>query len=289
MDLSTLRTPPVGIFTLTSLVGGGTGWPPIESELEGRAVPEGDSIRRTASALRALVGQTVNAETPHPRGTKHRLAARLDGRRLVHVEARGKNLLLTFEGDLVLRSHLRITGRWQVVAADTAVKGRPWLILRGEELQAIQWNGPILELGRSHDSFEVIRRLGPDIMASEPDVAEAVTRFRSADQARELGEVLLDQHLVAGIGNKWKSEGLFSAGLSPWEPLRRLRDSDLSALLLKTSELMRVPRGKQPLMVYRRAGRPCCACGGLIRSRAQGDEARLTYWCVGCQETSTED
>ncbi len=258
-------------------------------ELEGSAMPEGDSIRRTAMALRALVGQTVSAETPHPRATQHRLAERLDGRRLVDVEARGKNLLLTFEGDVVLRSHLRMTGRWQVRDADPPVQGRPWLILRGDDRQAIQWNGPILELGRSHHSFKDVRRLGPDIMASELDVDEAAARFRSADQERELGEALLDQRFVAGIGNKWKSEGLFSARLSPWQPLRGLRDADLTALLLKTSELMRTPRAEQSRMVYRRAGRPCRACGVLIRSRAQGDEARLTYWCTDCQGNGQED
>src|SRR5919201_4307986 len=95
-------------------------------------MPEGDSLHRAARRLQALVGERVEVETPHPRAAVERLAERLDGRRLLAVEAHGKNLLLSFEGGYVLRSHLRMSGRWRVQARGLEVVGLPWLVLRGE-------------------------------------------------------------------------------------------------------------------------------------------------------------
>ena len=110
-------------------------------------MPEGDSLHRAADRMRVLEGQVVSVETPHPRAALLGLADRLDGKRLERVEAVGKNLLLTFEGGLVLRSHLRMKGRWHVRRAEEKLIGRPWLVLRGDEWKAVQWNGPVLELG----------------------------------------------------------------------------------------------------------------------------------------------
>src|SRR5919204_6839473 len=126
------------------------------------AMPEGDSLRRAAHRLQALVGERVAVEAPHPRAAVKGVAERLDGRRLLAVEAAGKNLLLRFEGDVVLRSHLRMSGRWRVgrAGASANVRGRPWLVLRGAELEAVLWNGPVLELDRGR-----ALRLGPDILA----------------------------------------------------------------------------------------------------------------------------
>src|SRR6516165_10612539 len=109
-------------------------------------MPEGDSLHRAAARLQVLVGQKVEVETPHPRAAAKRLAERLDGRILEGVEAEGKNLYLSFAGGLVLRSHLRMNGRWRVERRGTARRGTPWLVLRGNEYEAVQWNGPILEL-----------------------------------------------------------------------------------------------------------------------------------------------
>src|SRR5215468_5290790 len=109
-------------------------------------MPEGDSLHRAARRLQVLVGQRVEVETPHPRAAVKGLEARLDGRKLERVEAVGKNLLLRFEGGLVLRSHLRMTGRWQVVERGVARHGTPWLVLSGAEREAVLWNGPVLEL-----------------------------------------------------------------------------------------------------------------------------------------------
>jgi endonuclease VIII len=239
-------------------------------------VPEGDALHRAAERLRVLEGAVVEAESPHPRAALLGIAERIDGKRLERVEARGKNLLLTFEGGLVVRSHLRMHGRWLVQPAGKPVFGRPWLVLRAGEWQAVQRNGPILELGTQR-----LARLGPDIMIDPPAVNSMLERFRRADQAREVGEALLEQTLVSGIGNKWKAEALFEVSLSPWARLRELSDSELKGPLEAASRLMR--SGRRGNRVYRRAGRPCPRCGAPIRSRPQGEHARMAYWCPVCQ------
>ena len=242
-------------------------------------MPEGDAIHRTAERLRVLEGHVVRAESPHPRAALLGIAPRIDGRRLEHVEAVGKNLLLTFEDGTVLRSHLRMHGRWRVEPAGHPILGKPWLVLRGPEWQAVQRHGPVLELGRGRTD-----RLGPDIMARPPDLSGMVTRFRAADQTRALGEALLDQALVAGIGNMWKAETLFTAGLKPWVGLRDVDDDRLRLVLSAAANLMQSPRRRGGHHVYRRAGRPCGRCGTTIRSYPQGDDARMAYWCPTCQE-----
>lgn len=239
-------------------------------------MPEGDSLRRTAERLRVLEGQVVAVESPHPRAAALGVAERLDGRRLERVEAVGKNLLLTFEGGVLLRSHLRLRGRWRVGPAGSWRAGSPWLVLRGQSHEAVLWNGPVLELGRG-----AIDRLGPDIMADPPDLDAMVARMRRGDPHRELGDVLLDQRLVAGIGNLWRAEALYAAGVSPWTPLARLDDVALRRLLETASGAMRAGRSER--MVYRRAGLPCRRCGTPIAARRQGDAARTAYWCPSCQ------
>ena len=109
-------------------------------------MPEGDSLHRAAARLQVLVGQKVEVETPNPRAAAKRLAERLDGRTLERVEAKGKSLYLSFSGGLALRSHLRMNGRWRVEPRGTARSGKPWLLLRGAEHEAVQWNGPVIEL-----------------------------------------------------------------------------------------------------------------------------------------------
>jgi endonuclease VIII len=239
-------------------------------------VPEGDSLHRTAQRLRVLEGQVVSVASPHPRAAALGIAPRLDGRRLERVEAVGKNLLLTFEGGVVLRSHLRMRGRWQVGPPEPARTGRPWLVLRGRAHEAVLWHGPVLELGRGP-----VDRLGPDILADPPDLDAIVARMRRCDQSRELGDALLDQQLVSGIGNMWRAEALFAARVSPWTPLAGIDDVALRALLETASRSMRSARGER--LAYRRAGLPCRRCGTPIAARRQGDSARTAYWCPACQ------
>ena len=141
-------------------------------------MPEGDSLHRAAQSLQVLVGQPVEVETPNPRANGKRLVERLNGLRLESVEAVGKNLLLRFEGGLVLRSHLRMTGRWRVEPRGAKRTGRPWLVLRGAEYEAVLWNGPVLELGRGSAP---VGRLGPDILAEPPDFESMLERLRAAE------------------------------------------------------------------------------------------------------------
>jgi endonuclease-8 len=244
-------------------------------------MPEGDSLHRAARRLQVLVGERVAVETPHPQAAAERLAERLDGRRLLGVEAVGKNLLLTFEDGLVLRSHLRMRGRWEVRPRDSRPKpGKPWLVLRAASHEALLWNGPVLEL-----TARATRRLGPDILAEPPDLERMVENLRREHPSRELGDALLDQRLVAGIGNLWKAESLWRARISPWRCLRDLTDEDLRVTLAEAARLMRgsLESGREERTIYRRAGRPCPRCGTSIRSRGQGDANRTAYWCPGCQ------
>ena len=227
-----------------------------------------------------LVGQRVEVDTPHPRAAVKRLAPVLDGRRLDGVEAVGKNLLLRFEGGVVLRSHLRMKGRWRVLPRGAQIFGTPWLVLRGKRHVGVLSGGSVLELDRG-----VARRLGPDILADRPDFEAMIERLRGVEQSRAVGDALLDQRLVAGIGNMWKAECLWDAEVSPWRPLAAVSDEELLRVLQVARDKMRRRldgvRGRSE--VYRRAGRPCPRCAEAIRSRPQGDGARMAYWCPRCQ------
>ena len=244
-------------------------------------MPEGDSIHRMARHLQALVGERVEVESPHPRAALLNIADRLDGRRLEMVEAVGKNLFLRFEGGLTLRSHLRMNGRWRVRPRGEPVRGKPWLLLRSRELQALQWNGPVLEL-----DDKAARRLGPDILERPPQIAAMVARLRRAPTL-PLAEALQRQELVAGIGNMWAAEVLWAMRLSPWLAVRDISDVDLEALLGEAHRLMSAAlEGSRPARrAHRLAGRPCRRCGTLISSGGQGDANRTAYWCPTCQPT----
>jgi endonuclease VIII len=248
-------------------------------------VPEGDSLHRIARRLQPLVGLRLEVKTPHPQAAATGVAPRLDGRRLDAVEAVGKHLLLRFEGGVVLRSHLRMRGRWRVGARGAVAGGRPWLVLRSAEHEAVLWNGPVLELGEGP-----AQRLGPDVLAVPPDLEGMLARLRAADGALRLGEALLSQQLVAGIGNMWLAEALWEARLSPWTRLAQLDDGELRRALGVAHRLMRaaLDGGRSGRRVYRRAGRPCPRCGTPIRSRGLGDANRIAYWCPACQRPAGE-
>jgi endonuclease-8 len=242
-------------------------------------VPEGDSLHRAALRLQPLVGQRLEVESPHPRAQATGVAPRIDGRVLESVEAVGKNLLLRFEGGVVVRSHLRMTGRWRIEPRRKQRTGLPWLVLRGDELEGVLWNGPVLTLESRN-----VRRLGQDVLAEGFDVAAAVSRLRDAGDLR-LGEALQDQRLVAGIGNMWMAEALWSIQASPWLRIGEASDEVLHDAVVTARGLMQeaLVTGRPGRQVYRRAGRPCLRCGTVVRSRGQGDDNRTAYWCPGCQ------
>jgi endonuclease VIII len=243
-------------------------------------MPEGDALHRAARALQPLVGEPLAVEAIHPRARATGVAPHLDGRQLEAVQAQGKNLLLHFEGGLVLRSHLRMNGSWRVLPASAETPGLPWLVLRGRERQAVLRGGAVLEL-----TDRATRALGPDILAEPPDFAAMLSRLRRADRRRELGEALLDQRLVAGIGNVWRAEALWEARLSPWLRLDGVSDEELLAVLGVAARLMQrsLAGGRPQRRVHRRAGRPCPRCGTAILSRGQGEDNRIAYWCPACQ------
>ena len=231
-------------------------------------------------------------ETPQPRHALDRWPERLGGRTVRGVDARGKHLFIRFEGELTLHSHLRMRGRWSVYRRGERWRRAPrraWLVLRTREHEVVQFDGPVLELmTESRTRFDQrIAALGPDLLTDDFDERRFLRRLREDDQTRGIGDALLDQRNLAGIGNMWKSEGCFLARVDPWRRLDRVGDD----------EVLAVVRGLQPLMrrsaetgfrdknwVFERAGLPCRRCGARIRSRGQGDDNRTTYWCPSCQQ-----
>jgi endonuclease VIII len=244
-------------------------------------LPEGDTVHRAAERLRALVGQRLIVEAVHPRALATGVAPRVDGRCLEAVEAHGKNLVLRFEGGRVLRSHLGMTGSWRTMTADAPVRGTPWLVLTGETTKAVLRGGAVLEL-----SARRLSALGPDILAPELDSETIVANLRRAGRTCTIGEALLDQRVVAGIGNIWRSESLWHARVSPWSRPADPQQEELLAIVTYAAELMGGARdGTRPRHeVYRRTGRPCRRCGSRITSARQGDAARAVYWCHVCQQ-----
>jgi endonuclease VIII len=248
---------------------------------------EGDTILRTARRIEAaLGGRTLEVRA----GSRGRAGGveRLDGRRLERVETRGKHLLLHCDG-LALHSHLGMSGSWHVYRrGERWRKPAPaaWVTLGTDESEAVQFGGPTLRvLSLSQlGSDPILGRLGPDVLAPGLDVDDVVRALRSAPE-RELGDALLDQRLVAGVGNIFKSEACFAAETSPWKRVEECGDGELRKVVASARHLMResVARGRPEAAVYRRAGRPCPRCGTPIAARGQGDANRRTYWCPKCQ------
>jgi endonuclease VIII len=256
---------------------------------------EGDTIHRTARALEeALVGKRIlDVAIPNPRSPLRRQGdrvGRLRGATMTAAEARGKHLLLHFDADLILHSHLGMRGSWRVVPAGQGTRDRRgWAVLSAEEVDAVELDGPRLELRTEREvrSDPRLRALGPDVLAPGFEAATGVTALRQTDQSRQTGEALLDQRVLSGIGNIYKCEGCWSARIDPWRRLFDLSDDEVRRLVIETAALMRygLETGRTPRSVYRRAGQPCPRCGDRIRARGQGDANRTTYWCQSCQRS----
>jgi endonuclease-8 len=256
-------------------------------------MPEGDTIRSAANRIgAALIGREIESiETPHPRFGKDRWADKLAGRQVRAVDTHGKHLLMRFDGGLTLHSHLRMTGAWGVYLRGTGWKRgahRAWLVIRTAEHEVVQFDGPVLELmtdGRSRFD-QRLARLGPDVLADQFDSEAFIRRLREDDQTRTFGDALLDQRNVAGLGNIWKAEGCWIAGIDPWRRLRDVSDAEALAVIeaARPGMLASVAGGfPKGLEVYKRHGTPCPRCGTKIQARGQGDGNRTTYWCPGCQ------
>lgn len=250
---------------------------------------EGDTILRLARRFEAtLVGEAVGAAAPNPRG-KAAGIERLDGRTLERAEARGKHLMLGF-GEVALHSHLGMSGGWHFYKPGSRWR-RPrssaWAVLSADGWEAVQFGGPTLQVGptaRMRGNPQ-LTRLGPDILAEEFD-PDAVIAAMRADSTRGLGDALLDQTLIAGIGNIFKSEACFAARIDPWRAVGDLSDEELRRVLLaaRAQMLSAVERGdRHRFQIYKRRQAVCPSCRGPISSRGQGDANRTTYWCPRCQ------
>jgi endonuclease-8 len=257
-------------------------------------VPEGDTIHHAAARIRpVLAGHVPDAlRTLHPRFGRDDWPGRLAGRAVTSVDALGKHLFLRFEGGLSIHSHLRMSGAWHVYEQGARWRRSPrraWLAIRRGDREVVQFDGPVLELMTTAriGLDQQITGLGPDILAPQLDERRILRRLREDDPTRPIGDALLDQRTVAGIGNLWKSEGCWWAQVDPWRPARDVSDDEVLRIL----RLVR-PRMQESALhgakarddqVYGRQGRPCPRCGGAILQRSQGDGNRMTFWCPGCQ------
>jgi endonuclease-8 len=254
-------------------------------------MPEGDTISRAAFTLRrALAGQTVR---------RFRSAAgdgALAGRRIETVESAGKNLLVRFDDGRALRTHMRMHGSWHLYRP-----GERWqkpsafarAVLETDDWTAVCFSAPVVEILRAGEdrTHPVLSRLGPDVVGESFDGAEAIARLRARSDL-EIGDALLRQDVIAGIGNIWKSETLFRCRANPFSLVGSLSDAGLSRIVSTARKLMGARAGASPgprrtmlagWAVYRRSGRPCRRCGTAIAMRRQGEDRRSTYYCPACQ------
>jgi endonuclease-8 len=262
-------------------------------------VPEGDTIFRTATSLRRWIGgrEVTAARTTQP-GMD---VSVLVGTAVDQVEPRAKHLLIRFSSGLVLHTHMRMTGSWHVYPT-----GERWrkparqarFVLETGNRLAVCFNAPVIELldageERTHGS---LRRLGPDVLRPEtlePDDYRARARAR-AGSSPTVGELLLDQQVVSGIGNIYRCESLFLCGVHPEVPSAGLADEDLDRLVTTAARIMAVNAGTSAYSrsfdggphrpwVYGRHNQPCRRCGSPVARGILGHQARSVYWCPTCQ------
>jgi endonuclease-8 len=258
-------------------------------------VPEGDTLHRTAAGLRPyLVGRTVTAARAGGPGAVPQVD-RIIGREIRSVEALGKNLLIRFDGDLELRTHLRMNGSWHRYRPGERWRrppSRARLVLEVPGAVAVCFDAPVVELfeERAEALHPALGSLGPDLLAPDFDADEAFRRLR-APERRDLSisAALLDQRALAGIGNIWRNETLFAERVDPLARVADLDDDTLRRLVATARRLLLASAGiapgrAAPMRVYRRTGRPCPRCGTAIRSdQLRGENPRTTYWCPSCQ------
>lgn len=267
-------------------------------------MPEGDTIFRAARTLRtALVGkQVTRVETRVPQ-VRSLGPTRLVGQEIRDVEPRGKHLLHWFEpSGFALHTHMRMTGSWHVYRPTERWRKPRHLatiVLAVPDLVAVCFTAPVCELlsARQVETHPGMARLGPDALDPDTDLALARARL-DAREAVEIGVALLDQAVLAGVGNVYRNEVLFLHQIDPWTRVSELSGAQRDALLATSERLLKAnvapgssgritttgTRGTgNSVYVYGKGGRPCPRCGTAIRVGRQGGQARLTYWCVRCQ------
>jgi endonuclease-8 len=277
-------------------------------------MPEGDTLARIAIALRPyLAGRVVTAARARLPGPQVSLIV---GQKIDAVDAAGKNLLIKFDGGLELRTHLGLHGSWHRYRPGETWRrppSRAALVIEVPGAVAVCFDAPVVELfeRRAEVVHPTISMLGPDLVAPNYDQAEAVRRLRDPSRAQmPIGEAILDQRAVAGVGNVFKSEVLFIEKVDPFAPVGTLDESMLERVLTTARELLQAnarsdaPAGRTTTIdtktgkrlapsrqwVYDRAGRPCHRCGTLIEEQSQGSELpRTTYFCPSCQASAAAE
>lgn len=277
-------------------------------------MPEGDTIFRAARTLnRALAGHVVmRFETQLPRLSRIDEDHPIAGRTIERVDATGKWMRIWFSGDLVLLTHMLMSGSWHIYRPGEAWQQPPVrmrVAIHTADFVAVAFQVPIAEFhtAESLARHRSVQNLGPDVLAPAFDEKTAAARLRD-NPSMEIGEALLRQSIVAGLGNVFKSEVCFAAAVNPFQHVERLSDSQLLSLMRHArrflhSNVMDASGGKivtytglrrttgranesERLWVYKRAGEPCRNCGTPILSRKQGLDARITFWCPRCQGIS---
>ena len=262
----------------------------------GPALPEGDTVWLAAKRMHeALAGRVLTS-------TDFRVpqlaTADLSGRGVLEVVPRGKHLLTRVAGGLTLHTHFRMDGSWHLYRPGDSWSGGPdsqvRVVLENAQWQAVGYRLPVIELWPTSEEAAALGHLGPDLLADDWDLELALANLgRTPD--REIGMALLDQRLLAGLGNLYRCEVLFLRGITPWTTVGDV--SDLAALVEKGRRLMLANRERweqsttgslrygEDHWVFERSSKPCRRCGTRIRTADQGQapRARLTYWCPRCQ------
>jgi endonuclease-8 len=267
-------------------------------------MPEGDTLARIANVLnRALVGQTVTAARGRPDGPRF---DKIVNATVDTVESRGKHLLIGFSNGLTLHTHLAMNGEWHRYRPGERwhrSQERAVAVIETPVTTAVAFDAPTVELieTRALAVHPRLRRLGPDVSKSEFDTDAAVKALRDGSRANvSVGDALLDQRALAGLGNVYRSELCFLERISPFMPVADVPDATLHRLVARGSELVKAnSRGGARVTtaagtagntyVYGRAGRPCRRCGTIVKSQAVrsiSGTPRRVYWCPSCQSSA---
>ena len=260
-------------------------------------MPEGDTIARAADTLRRwLVGRELTAVDARDVALRHR-ASKLVGHTVDAVEARAKHLLITVD-DQVIHSHMRMTGSWHVYE-----RGERWrkrrdamrLVLEAGDRVAVCFDAPVVQVVRAGDvdALPGLATLGPDVLV-DIDVPVAVRRFRDLPASTPVGDALLDQTVVSGLGNIWRCEALYAQRVHLATAVGDIDDERLAALVDSGARMMGASAARTSArpraQVYKRTGQPCRRCGTAIVARRLGRDNRTAYWCATCQVTpDTQD
>jgi len=278
-------------------------------------MPEGDTIYRAAKALQKAIGGKVVTGFETGLATLARVNddAPLVGRTVEQVKSQGKWCLIYFSGDLILVTHMLMSGSWHLYRT-----GEKWwmgrakmrVVIRTADWEAVAFNVPITEFhtARSLERSSQVPKLGPDILSEEFTVEGGAARLAAyglENPEEEIGVVLLNQRVLAGLGNVYKSEVAFASGVNPFRAMRTITPREMEKMVELAQRYMKanVADGssagivtysgdrrtthamnrEERLWVYRRQGQECRRCGAAVMMRKQGVQARSTYWCPECQ------